>query len=413
MDSKRNTPELRFPEFKDEWTRHILGEIATFSKGKGVSKAEISDRGELECIRYGELYTVYGETITDIRSKTHLKADECVLSQSNDVIIPASGETQLDIATASCVLRSGIALGGDLNIIRSPLNGVFLAYYLNTKKKQEIASLAQGISVVHLYSSQLKTLILNIPSDTEQNKIAAFLTAVDDKIQLLEKKKGLLEQYKKGVMQKIFNREVRFKDDDGKDFPDWCEKKLGSIADVTKLAGYEFTKHVVYKDTGTIVALRGLNIKLNKLDLAQVKYIDGSQLEKLDRSKLFVNDLMFTYVGTIGEVALIPENDRFYLAPNVARIRAVEDEVHANYLLQYFTLDSFKNREIANYIATSSQPALSMENVRKFRIALPCLKEQAKIATFLGANDDKINHVSRQLELTRQYKKGLLQQMFV
>lgn len=94
------------------------------------------------------------------------------MSESNDVIIPASGETQIDIATASCVIKSGIALSGDLNIIKTANNGVFLSYYLNNKKKIEIANLAQGISVVHLYSSQLATLNLNFPSLPEQNKIA-------------------------------------------------------------------------------------------------------------------------------------------------------------------------------------------------------------------------------------------------
>jgi type I restriction enzyme S subunit len=128
-----------------------LGEIASFSKGKGISKADIIEDGATECIRYGELYTTYGETIDEVKSRTNIDVDDLVLSEANDVIIPASGETQIDIATASCVLREGIALGGDLNIIKTKNNGVFLSYYLNYKKKQEIASLAQGISVVHLY----------------------------------------------------------------------------------------------------------------------------------------------------------------------------------------------------------------------------------------------------------------------
>src|SRR5690606_35080787 len=146
-------PELRFPEFVNvgEWEEKILGDVATFFKGKGISKADIVEDGSLPCIRYGELYTHYNETITKIKSSTNLSTDDLILSQVNDVIIPASGETQIDIATASCVLQDGVALGGDLNIIRTNLNGVFLSYYLNNAKKEDIAQMAQGISVVHLY----------------------------------------------------------------------------------------------------------------------------------------------------------------------------------------------------------------------------------------------------------------------
>ena len=116
-----------------------------------------------------------------------------------------------------------------LNIIKTNKNVVFLSYYLNNKRKLDIANLAQGISVVHLYASQLALLNLNFPSFSEQTKIASFLTTVDDKLQALKKKKQLLEQYKKGVMQKIFSQELRFKDDNGNEYPDWEEKKLGEI----------------------------------------------------------------------------------------------------------------------------------------------------------------------------------------
>ena len=119
------------------------------------------------------------------------------------MIIPASGETQLDIATASCVLRSGIALGGDLNIIKSNTNGVFMSYYLNNARKKEIASLAQGISVVHLYASQLKTLTIALPTKTEQQKIATFLSAIDKAIEKVGKQVEETQQFKKGLLQKM------------------------------------------------------------------------------------------------------------------------------------------------------------------------------------------------------------------
>lgn len=261
MEKQKNIPVLRFPEFKGEWEMKKLGDIAKFSKGKGISKSEIAEDGKIECIRYGELYTRYSEVISEVYSKTNVDVKNLVLSEGNDVIIPASGETQIDIATASCVIKKGIALGGDLNIIKTENNGVFLSYYLNNEKKNEIANLAQGISVVHLYSSQLATLNLNLPTLPEQTRIATFFTVLDRKITELKQKKTLLEQYKKGVMQKIFLselglegledsrieneeenptileskkpkfRQLRFKDDKGKDFPKWEKKKLGEVCD--------------------------------------------------------------------------------------------------------------------------------------------------------------------------------------
>lgn len=199
-------PKYRFPEFVNdgEWVEKTLDEVATFLKGKGVSKSDIAENGSLPCIRYGELYTHYNETISVIKSYTNLSAEDLVLSKANDVIIPASGETQIDIATASCVLVDGIALGGDLNIIRTKINGVFLSYLMNNVKKKEIAQLAQGISVVHLYSNQLKTLIINIPKPKEQQKIASCLSTLDELIKSQAKKIEQLKQHKKGLMQGLF-----------------------------------------------------------------------------------------------------------------------------------------------------------------------------------------------------------------
>lgn len=187
-----------------DWEERKLGEVAKFSKGKGISKSDISEDGSQECIRYGELYTDYAEVIDLVLSRTELDSSTLVLSQANDVIIPSSGETQIDIARAACVLRSGIALGGDLNIIRSTLNGVFLSFYLNHRKKHEIAKMAQGISVVHLYNSQLEHLQVEIPTPEEQAKIVQFLTGLDRSIKNLNQQITHTQTWKKGLLQKMF-----------------------------------------------------------------------------------------------------------------------------------------------------------------------------------------------------------------
>lgn len=191
-----------------EWKKIKLGDICTFSKGKGIPKEDLSDKG-VECIRYGELYTRYSEVIDNVLGRTDKDLDKLVYSQEDDIIIPSSGETNIDLATASCVINENIALGGDINILRGNFDGVFMAYYLNNAKRNDIAKYAQGVSVVHLYSKHLKILELDLPSVDEQEKIGDFISQLERLINTNRKK---LEQYKllkKGYMQRIFYEEAK------------------------------------------------------------------------------------------------------------------------------------------------------------------------------------------------------------
>ena len=234
-------PKLRFQEFDGDWPSIPLKNFVSFRKGKGISKADIQEDGVFECIRYGELYTTYGQVITTIKSRTNISPSESILSQSGDVIIPASGETQIDIATASCVAKENVILGGDLNILSHNESGEWLAYYLSSAKKLEIAQLAQGNSVVQLYSSQHKELKVNRPSKEEQTKIATFLSAVDEKIAQLSQKLHLLGQYKQGMMQKLFYQQIRFKADDGSEFGEWEIQPLNHYLYTSKLKNKDLT----------------------------------------------------------------------------------------------------------------------------------------------------------------------------
>ena len=193
---------------------------------------------------------------------------------------------------------------------------------------------------------------------------------------------------------------------------EWEQRKLGEIADITKLAGFEFTKYIVYSDKGNIIALRGLNIKDGDLNLEDVKYIDSSDFTKLKRSKLFRNDILFTYVGTIGEVARIQEDDKYYLAPNVSRIR-IKNRLLSEFLMYYMDRDLFYQKIIFPLIATSSQPALSMANIREFNITYPCdINEQQKIALVFSLISHLITLHQRKLDKLQATKKALLQEMF-
>lgn len=407
MEKQMNIPQLRFPEFKDDWEKHNLGEIASFSKGKGISKADIVEGGAFECIRYGELYTTYGETIKDVASRTNIKKEDLVFSEENDVIIPASGETQIDIATASCVLKSGIALGGDLNIIKTNNSGVFLSYYLNSKKKFDIANLAQGISVVHLYSSQLSLLELNLPTILEQNKIALFLSSIDERIQVINKKISLLERYKKSVMQKLFSQELRFKDENGSKFPDWEEKKLGEIFYSEKGKGISKDK-VVLDGKYECVLYGELYTKYQEVIFDVISKTNIEEGTKSNIGDLLIPSSTTTTGIDLANVTALNKAN-VLLGGDITVLRS-HNQI-SNVFYAYY-LSNHKKQEIANYAQGITIVHLYYSHIKDMLIDIPSFSEQSKIANFLQAIDVNIYSLNKEVEGLTIWKKGILQKMF-
>lgn len=403
--AKKLVPELRFPEFKENWKVKKLGDNASFSKGKGISKSDIIEEGKNLCIRYGELYTEYNEKISKekVVSKTNVSYEKSKLSKANDVIIPSSGETQLDIATASFIQDEGIIMGGDLNIIRSEFNGLFLAYYLNNKKKIDIAKLAQGNSVVHLYNKNLSSLFLNIPSLPEQQKIADFLSQVDKKIDLLSQKYEHLEQYKKGVMQKLFSQEVRFKREDGSDYRDWEEKKLGEFL---------ISKSKRNKD---LKISRVLSVSNTKGFITQSEQFENHRVASKNVSNYkIVKEYDIAYNPSrinVGSIAVLKDYEKGIVSPMYVIFRLKKD-LNLTYFENLIETHLFKHYVIVG-CSGSVRESLNYEELEKFQFQFPCLAEQTKIANYLSAIDQKISFTQQQLEQTQRFKKGLLQKMFV
>ena len=196
---------MRFSEFTGEWKAEQLNDIAKLTKGAGISKEQLSENGE-SCILYGELYTKYkSEIIDEVLSKTDIPTDKLIRSKANDVIIPSSGETAVDIATARCVSSDDILLGGDLNIIRlSHHDGSFMSYQLNGKRKYDIAKVAQGVSVVHLYGEHLKGIVTYNPGLDEQKKIVRLLSMLDERIATQNKIIKDLKKLKSAIVDYTF-----------------------------------------------------------------------------------------------------------------------------------------------------------------------------------------------------------------
>lgn len=205
------TGKIRFPEFTDDWKEYQLKAICKFMKGSGLSKEKLSENGVKKCILYGELYTTYLEVIQEVISKTNVV--EGVPSQKGDVLIPASTTTSgIDLANATALEENSVLLGGDINILRndkSLFNSSFLAHYLTHIKKFDLASKAQGITIVHLYGKHLKKIQIDLPPVKEQEKVAQVLLIQDDVIEILTEKLLQLKQQKKGLMQLLLTGIVR------------------------------------------------------------------------------------------------------------------------------------------------------------------------------------------------------------
>ena len=182
-----------------------MGDIATLTKGSGISKDQRSATGT-PCILYGELYTTYKSEVIDyVVSKTDISDKNLVRSCANDIIIPSSGETAIDISTARCVLSPDVLLGGDLNIIRlNDGDGRFFSYQLNGVRKHDIAKIAQGVSVVHLYGESIKGLTVSFPSNKEQQKISTLLSLIDERIATQSKLIEDLKELKSAIVEKVF-----------------------------------------------------------------------------------------------------------------------------------------------------------------------------------------------------------------
>lgn len=369
-----------FKNLPSGWKVVRLGDVCDFYKGKGISKDDISENG-ISCIRYGELYTTYSERIDEIYSKTNLNPSELFLSKCNDIIIPCSGETAQDIAKASCVLLDGIALGGDLNVLRTRENGIFLSYYLNVIAKKDIAKIAQGVSIVHLYASELKNLKIKIPSVDEQKKIVEILSTWDEAINLtinlIESKK----QFKKALMQNLLTAKIRFPQFKEK----WKEIKLGEICEIQ-------------------------NGKLNANAMIQggrYKFFTcAKEVFEIDDYAFDTEAILVSGNGeNVGYIHYF--NGKF----NAYQRTYVLDKFTENILFIKYFLEFALKRKIEIEKKDGNTPYIVLSTIFGFIVKLPNLKEQQKIAEVLTACDDEINLLNLKLENLKKQKQGLMQKL--
>ena len=410
-----------------EWEVVRLGDICEFLKGKGISKDDLADNG-IPCIRYGELYTIYDEIIQKVVSRTNLDSGELIFSKANDIVLPTSGETAIDICKASCVMIDNVALGGDLNVLRSKQNGAFLSYYINHMAKYDIAKLAQGVSIVHLYASELKSLQIPLPPLAEQEKIAQILGVWDKGISVL---KSLIEaktKRKKALMQRllippcesptpslrasetsaaIYNKSV--------DCHDLTASNLAMTEKNSKakqsLRFAEFTDKWQEMRLGDICEIKK-GEQLNKLSLSnnsegKFAVINGGILPSGYTDKFNTNENTITISecgNSCGFVNFIKE--KFWSGGHCYAIMNSK----ASVLYLYYFL-KFKETFIQELRVGSGLPNIQKKDIENFKVSFPALAEQKKIAQVLSVCDKEIELLKSKFQCLKTQKKGLMQRL--
>ena len=394
---------MRFPEFSDTWENKKLGEIGNFIGGGTPSTKNANFwNGDVPWISSSD---ISDESIYKINKSRFISRE--AISQTATKLIPAKSiliVSRVGVGKVA-INETEICTSQDFtNLIVELDNYIFLAYLIKFKTNK-LLEFNQGTSIKGFVKSDLENLEINIPSLPEQTKIATFLTAVDEKLTQLKQKKELLSQYKNGIMQQIFSQKLRFKDDNGNDFEDWEEKKLGEVSDVRD--GTHDSQKYIEKGYPFITSKNLL--KNGNIDFENVSYISEKDYKKInERSKVNINDILFGMIGTIGNPVLV-KNDGFAIK-NVALIK--EKKGLLNIYLIHFLKGGSITQQFFEQNTGGTQKFLSLSVVRSLLINLPCLSEQTKIANFLSALDEKISNAENKITKLEQWKKGLLQSMF-
>ncbi|MEX1003449.1 MAG: restriction endonuclease subunit S [Crocinitomicaceae bacterium] len=427
---KKLVPELRFPEFEGDFKNTSLGEIISkLESGVSVNSEDVPAQGDeygilkTSCVSSGNFYELENKRITDEdidRAKLNPKEGSIIISRMNTpMLVGESGyvdKTYSNLFIPDRLWQTKIS--DDMG------NARWLSYFLITERmRHSLKTIATGTSdtMKNISKPNFLSLKVETPSLPEQQKIASFLSAVDKKIQQLSRKKALLEQYKKGVMQQIFSQEIRFKPDfdseqpvnkgmqvaeRSRSYPDWVEKRLGEIAKY-----YDGTHQTPeYVDEG-VPFYSVEHVTANQF--TKTKFISEEVFQKEnERVKLEKGDILLTRIGDIGTTKLIDWDVRasFYVSLALIKQNSKFDSI---YLDQFINSDFFQRELWKRTIHVAFPKKINLGEIGSCVVKLPSMKEQQYIGKFLYELESKINALTEKIYDNMEFKKGLLQKMFV
>lgn len=402
----RKVPKLRFKEFSDEWQEKKLGEITKITAGGTPSTTKIEYwNGNIKWMNSGELNLKYVYEVQGRITEEGLKNSSTKLIPKNCVLIGLAGQgkTRGTVAINFIELCTNQSIASILPNYQSFIP-LFLYFNLDNRYEELRGLSTGGGGRGGLTLGILNSLTNNFPSLQEQEKIANFLSSIDKKISLIEEKLALFREYKKGVMQKIFSQELRFKDSDGNDYPEWEEKRLGDILIKNK----EKNKNNQY------ILVQSISNKYGFVN--QEEYFEDRKIASNNLSNYYiVKNKNFAYnPSRINVGSLAYKKDFLISVISPLYVSFYADNIYVNdiFLLNwFFSLPFYK--QMSSSFEGSVRNNLSYDTLSNFNILLPVLEEQQKIADFLSSIDSKIENIEKELERLKEYKKGLLQQMLV
>ena len=410
MKNVKCTPNLRFPHFKDDWGNYQLGKLLEFKNGINASKEQ-----------YGRGYKfinvldiLNNDFITHEKIIGSVEVDESIAEKFSvsygDILFQRSSETREEVGSANVYLDNTkkATFGGF--VIRGKkigeYNPIFLNLFLKTDyARNQITSKSGGSTRYNIGQEILSSISLLLPSLEEQSRIATFFTALDKKIAELKQKKTLLMQYKKGIMRKIFSQELRFKDDKGNELPKWEKIKLGNLTTVV-IGGTPSTIKKEYWN-GDIGWLTSGD--LNNGDIEKPSKLITELGLKNSSAKLMPPDTVLLAMtgATLGRIG--------YLKINCSGNQSIAGFLPHNKYVSKFLFYSlqFNLNLILSNSAGAAQPGINKNSIENLEFLFPTISEQESISIFISAIDAKINGTENQIQQTQQYKKGLLQKMFI
>lgn len=381
-----NVPKLRFKEFEGEWNIKKIGDLTKLTDGVHFTPTYVKSG-----VPFWSVETISSNTHPKyISEEAHREATKRCFPQRNDILVTRIGT----LGKPRLIdFDSEISIYVSLALIKSSknFNSSFMKFYIESPmyQKEFLSKSLLTASPQKINMEDMKSTKVSLPSLPEQEKIASFLSLYDKKIEFQEKKAESLKKYKKGMMQKIFSQELRFKDENGKNYPEWEDKKLKDIADIRK--GEQLNK-------------------LNLLEHGEFYALNGG-IEPSGYTDKFNSDPNTISISEGGNSCgyINLNRERFWSGGHCYTLVNLKN-INVEFLYQIL---KYKQKRIMNLRVGSGLPNIQKKDLALFKVSLPSLPEQEKIASLLSTIDKKIELEEKLLEKLKEYKKGLLQQMFV
>lgn len=383
MAEKKSSPQLRFPGFEGEWEEKKLGEFFSSRREKGNSSLPIYSVSQSRGLVPRE--SLNRNIQNDANPKDNLVVQPTDLAYN----MMRMWQGAVGIANEPCMVSPAYV------VLKAKIgnNSLFFLYLFEKRRSRYLFTVySYGLTLdrLRLYYKDFANIKLSAPQGEEQQKIASFLTSVDYRIQLLQKKEVKLEEYKKGVMQKLFSKEIRFKDENGNDFPDWKEEKLGSLCEISKgkqLNKSELTATGEYPSQNGGIEPSGYTHQFNRNE-------NTITISEGGNSSGYVNFM----------------RTKFWCGGHCYALINLRSSVLLNFLFQSL---KYNQRNIMRLRVGSGLPNIQKGDISNFTIEVPSKQEQQKIATFLNSLDSSIDGIRKEIRGNIIFKNGLLQKMFV